>query len=253
MTAKNANLTNRDVAQIFYSVFSGGDDLFIVGPWDWTLELARELRAAFKSFTAYNPNLTISGGLFLAKAKYPIHLTALESESALKQAKDEGRNRLSAFGEVAVWDEEDSESLVFMNEWKVAYAGFTDQELRRPQKFALKNAFDSRTLTLKELLEWAEKLEKWHKEENKLPRRFLHQLLRARRNYVFLDQKTGETKVNLMVFPKLIYLIERNLADSVVRQGLKADLITSGQCLSYLRQVRLPVSFVLTRSRRIER
>ncbi len=47
-----------DTDGLFYVMYSGGDDLFIVGPWDQVLVLALKLRNEFSAFTGQNPNLT---------------------------------------------------------------------------------------------------------------------------------------------------------------------------------------------------
>ena len=44
---------------LFYVVYSGGDDLFIVGPWDAVLRLTLSLRQDFTRFTGRNPNLRL--------------------------------------------------------------------------------------------------------------------------------------------------------------------------------------------------
>jgi len=240
----NPGLTNQAVNQIFYTVFAGGDDLLLVGPWDQVLKLSQQIRAAFKQYATHNPNLTISGGLFICKPKYPINLSAEEAEAALKRAKEQGRNRLTVFGEVAVWDLESDQSLINQTDWSKVYLGFEDQELRLPKTFPFKKLFDPHTFTLKELLGWGEELGHFL-DNHKIPRRFLHALLRARRS--FFPPSGG---INLMLLPFLHYQMERNIKDPDVRDALKKQLITGGRTLALMRQVRLPVSFVLTKTRR---
>jgi len=70
-----------------YILYSGGDDLFIVGRWDKVTDFAALVRAEFKRFTCHHPDLSISGGIALTPSKYPIHRSADlagEAESAAK-------------------------------------------------------------------------------------------------------------------------------------------------------------------------
>jgi len=70
-----------------YILYSGGDDLFIVGRWDKVIDFAALARAEFKDFTCRHPDLSISGGLVLTPPKYPIHRSADLAGEAESQAK----------------------------------------------------------------------------------------------------------------------------------------------------------------------
>jgi len=86
-----------------YTVFAGGDDFFLIGPWHATQTLAREMRSAFARFIAHNPALTFSAGLTIAKPGHPIRQLAREAEARLDEAKEAGRDRLVSHGIVAPW------------------------------------------------------------------------------------------------------------------------------------------------------
>ena len=78
MTEKNSPWSN------LYTVFSGGDDLLLVGPWNIVLDFAAHLRHLFTSeFT--KDQLTISAGAALVKPRFPIHLAAQQAEKLLHQ------------------------------------------------------------------------------------------------------------------------------------------------------------------------
>ncbi|HXK70754.1 MAG TPA: type III-A CRISPR-associated protein Cas10/Csm1, partial [Caldisericia bacterium] len=68
-------------------VYSGGDDLFIVGHWLDVIETAIDIQKYFKKYTG-NPFLTISGGISINHEKYPIYQYAKEADEAEKEAKD---------------------------------------------------------------------------------------------------------------------------------------------------------------------
>ncbi len=89
---------------LIYGVYAGGDDVFLIGPWDALLQYALELEALYRRFTGHHPDLTLSGGFVLAKPHTPLPLIADRVRRAEKQAKEEGRNRLTLFGHAVRWD-----------------------------------------------------------------------------------------------------------------------------------------------------
>lgn len=88
-----------------YTVFAGGDDLCIVGPWQATFRLAPAVRAEFRRFTGGNPALHLSAGLALAASGLPVPAMAAQAEEALARAKGEGKNRVHVYGTTVPWDE----------------------------------------------------------------------------------------------------------------------------------------------------
>lgn len=95
-----------------YTVFSGGDDLFIVGPWDEVFNLAQEIREKFTEYVGFNPNLTLSAGVALGKPKEPIAHCAERVEELLERSKERilpgqatNRNQLTFLNETVKWDD----------------------------------------------------------------------------------------------------------------------------------------------------
>lgn len=70
-----------------YIIYSGGDDLFIVGSWNLIPELAADIRRDFAEFVGRNPNLTISAGISIFERKYPLYRAAEEAHEGLERAK----------------------------------------------------------------------------------------------------------------------------------------------------------------------
>lgn len=89
---------------LIYSVYAGGDDLFLLGPWDALLEFALDLEALYRQFTQH-PALTLSGGFALVNPSLPIPLLAEAVQEAERAAKNAGRNRLHLFGQSVPWSE----------------------------------------------------------------------------------------------------------------------------------------------------
>ncbi|OQY10101.1 MAG: type III-A CRISPR-associated protein Cas10/Csm1 [Desulfobacteraceae bacterium 4572_187] len=57
-------------------IYAGGDDLFILGAWDQTAEIAFDIQKAFAKYTGNNPSVTLSGGVTLHKHNYPVYQMA---------------------------------------------------------------------------------------------------------------------------------------------------------------------------------
>lgn len=88
-----------------YTIFAGGDDLLLIGPWPTMFKLADDLNGWFREFTANNPDVTISAGLVLGRARVPVSALAAAADKALEDAKEAGRNRISLFREILDWDQ----------------------------------------------------------------------------------------------------------------------------------------------------
>ena len=69
-----------------YTVFAGGDDFFLIGPWDSTLALASMLREKFSAYIANN-GITFSAGLVMSQPKTPVRQLARATERALDASK----------------------------------------------------------------------------------------------------------------------------------------------------------------------
>lgn len=87
---------SKDKQRKVHVVYSGGDDMFIVGAWDELLELAVDIRRAFSKFT--NDKLSFSAGLALFNPGYPISKMAEITGMLEGAAKDNGKNSIALFG-----------------------------------------------------------------------------------------------------------------------------------------------------------
>jgi len=87
-----------------YTVFAGGDDLFLIGPWNKMADLACELREQFARFVCHNPGITFSAGITVHKPNTPVDAMAEAAEETLSAAKHAGRNRVTMFGHSVTWD-----------------------------------------------------------------------------------------------------------------------------------------------------
>jgi hypothetical protein len=90
-----------------YVVYSGGDDLFLLGPWDQLLRFIDIFREKLKrSVESWgHPRLTLSAGFRLAHPKSPVRYLAEDTEVALRAAKACGKDCISVFERILPWDD----------------------------------------------------------------------------------------------------------------------------------------------------
>lgn len=92
-----------------YTVFAGGDDFFLIGPWRSQQTLALTMAQHFARYSGHNPALHFSLGLVQAKPGYPVRALAAQAEAALEQAKQHpGKNAICLYNEVMGWPEYDA-------------------------------------------------------------------------------------------------------------------------------------------------
>ncbi|MDP2823500.1 MAG: type III-A CRISPR-associated protein Cas10/Csm1 [Sulfuritalea sp.] len=86
-----------------YTVFAGGDDFFLIGPWEATIELAGEMRRAFARYVA-RPDITFSLGATMTHPKTPARHLAAATERGLELAKSRpGKNAAHLWGVTVDW------------------------------------------------------------------------------------------------------------------------------------------------------
>ena len=89
-----------------YTVFAGGDDFFMIGPWYSTQKLATEIVLKFQEYTTKNPDIHLSAGMTMSKPGYPVHSLAEAAEDALTEAKRHpGKNAVHLFRQTVSWND----------------------------------------------------------------------------------------------------------------------------------------------------
>jgi CRISPR-associated protein Csm1 len=96
-------------------LYSGGDDVFVLGHWEKVLDMAQKIREEFRAFSGRR-ELGLSGGMVLVGGKYPIAKSAAmagEEEDIAKAhvADKRQKDAFSVFGTAFRWE----------TEWQIAY------------------------------------------------------------------------------------------------------------------------------------
>lgn len=81
-----------------YTIYAGGDDLLLIGPWRQMLDLANAVSDSFAEYTGRNPHMGISAGLSLLGAHHPINRAVKETNDLLQAAKTPPKNKIGVFG-----------------------------------------------------------------------------------------------------------------------------------------------------------
>lgn len=227
-----------------YTVYAGGDDLCLVGPWDVLIDFARYMAKEFERYTAGNPNVSLSAAISVSKPKFPLATSARRAGELLKQAKNAGRNRLNLFGVIARWRE------------LPAYENLAED---------LKDQLDERevqaNLPIGQLWPWAERLDAelaYYLAEKKAQRRyplspaFIHRLLR----YAEMARAWEHSEVikadDMLYLARLAYDLGRNIVKSgLVSKPMTENLVelTQLQQRRLMAGMRLPLTYALYRNR----
>ena len=98
-----------------YVVYAGGDDLFLLGPWDQLILFIAAFQQKLQNSVAAwdHSHLTLSAGYKLAHPKSPVRYLAKDVENALDQAKGKTgvqsdlppKNRICIFERVLAWED----------------------------------------------------------------------------------------------------------------------------------------------------
>jgi len=101
-------------------VYSGGDDLFLVGAWDDLIEFAVDLKRTFSVYT--NHKLTFSAGLGLYSSSYPIsRMAAVTGELEDLAKKNPKKNSIALFGSGTEYRRSEIHSDVAEREYAAVY------------------------------------------------------------------------------------------------------------------------------------
>jgi CRISPR-associated protein Csm1 len=102
----NSKADYKNYTQIIYS---GGDDLFIVGRWNCIIDFAEDIQTHFAEWTCNNEEIGISGGITVVTPKFPISKAAELCEIDEKLAKNHKisesieKNAITLFGVPLHW------------------------------------------------------------------------------------------------------------------------------------------------------
>lgn len=145
--------TNKEFKDI-YTVFAGGDDLFLVGPWNKIIDFALYLNNSFEKYVCGNKKITLSAGISVNKPGEPIPSISERAEDALRKSKGNERNSITLFEETVKWKEFEG-----LNDIKKTIESWIDNSFINNAMLFRLNTFSEMARFSKELLESGEGIE----------------------------------------------------------------------------------------------
>ena len=90
-----------------YTVFAGGDDFFLIGPWYSTQKVAHAMQHAFARYVAENAKIHFSVGMVMSKSGIPVSRLGDLAEEALEKSKkiDTDKNAITIFNRSVKWED----------------------------------------------------------------------------------------------------------------------------------------------------
>lgn len=183
-----------------YTVFAGGDDFFLIGPWKTQMDLARELRVEFRRYVAENPGIHFSAGLSTTKPGLPVRHLGELGEQALEAAKTHRpeKDSVTGFGQTVPW------------------TTFDDLDRARTELEGLATEIGLSTGYLYGLLELIDKAERFQNPKAARPQDAIWHSQFAYRTYRMLEQRLRGRDLE----PERRRVMQR-LAQVIAQQGIE--------------------------------
>ncbi|HEC99633.1 MAG TPA: type III-A CRISPR-associated protein Cas10/Csm1 [Proteobacteria bacterium] len=200
----------REEFHYIYTVYAGGDDLLVLGPWDQVIRFGIRLREEFSAFCCHNPDFTLSAGAAVVKPKLPVYACVANADRLLKKAKhekalgeDKPKNQLAVLDDCFKWDKAEA------------------------------------------IMAEGEKLKNWQSEKS-VSMGFIRQLLYSSEMYRQF-RRTGETRC-LRYVPLLAYNISRNIKKNEIAQWAQ-DLLDTADPKHKLNNLAFIANYSMTMNR----
>ncbi|MCX7691205.1 hypothetical protein [Thermoflexus sp.] len=149
---------------VIYALYSGGDDLFIVGAWDAVADLAGALRRELDAYTGGHPRIGLSAGLTLHGGRESAQRMAEAAGEALEEAKgyrgpDPGRQKdaFAFLGPVMPW--RPGEVFHEVLRWRDRFVAIVDEETGAGEGRPRRRAGRGRSV-LFALIRWALRIQR---------------------------------------------------------------------------------------------
>ena len=166
-------LSTKEKFKDIYTVFAGGDDLFLIGPWNRIIDFALFLNESFTNYVCGNSHITICAGISINKPGEPIPSIYERAEDALKKSKGNGKDSVTLFEESFKWTEFEK-----LNEIKSTIQDWMDKEYINNAMLFRLNALSNMAEEADELIRAGEGINKEDWECLKWRSRFRYTLVR---------------------------------------------------------------------------
>ncbi len=210
-------LKNVELNSLIYIVYSGGDDIFAIGPYDAIFNFALRLREEFYLYTTNNLDFGLSGGIFISSNSMPIPMLAsgaehLESLSKKAIYADNNGNvytkdSVSIFNKFFRWSSNLKNRKSF--DEKIINNIRNGNVL---EAIGLRSEKENSIAYFNQILEITDLVRNIF-DEHSVSKSFLYRLLILSKLYVGKDRKD----INPVIYPKIYYQIARNIQKEDVK------------------------------------
>lgn len=195
-----------------YVIYSGGDDLVLVGEWKEIIQVAEEVYGKFREFTTWNKNITLSAGIALIGPKYPINRGILMADEFLeksKQNKDGAKSKdsLTIFNTTIRW-----EFLPKLWEWRNYF-----------EKWLTSKESKVKTTFMHRLLKYQMMAREYYENRDPNGLRFTY-LLKYDVARNLIERKNGKIVKGREEMEKLFELVENNLKEEYKKLWLTLNI-----------------------------
>lgn len=108
------------------AIYSGGDDLFLIGAWDDIIEASVYINDKFKKFTL--GKLTMSAGVGMFSGKYPVSKMAFETGLLEEAAKTDEKNQIALWVQEKVYNWDEFKKYILEEKLLVLQQGFSQTD-----------------------------------------------------------------------------------------------------------------------------
>lgn len=172
-----------------YTVYAGGDDVFLIGFWKDIIDFAPVLNEHFRNYSCLNPNIHLSAGIELIKPRTPINKGAEKAEEKLNLAKSTENNKKTDIDKQK--EKEEDKEKINKNKLCVFHTPIYWENLPP-------------------LMEWAAFLDKtYNDDQSKIKSAFLYRLLTYQK--MALDYINEKKVEGLLYLSHLSYDLKRNI------------------------------------------
>ncbi|WP_299228340.1 hypothetical protein [Sulfurihydrogenibium sp.] len=206
---------------LIYTVYAGGDDLFLIGPYNLILDFAVELRRKFYKYTANNTDFGISGGIPIVGSKVSLEYMAKISEEMESISKSTifTKNKQNYLKDaITIFEKSFKYSSEIKGYNTYNQRIFGNKELSKLYK---KPQYDN-YVNFETILRISNEIAKYM-ERKDISRALAYRLLSLHRVYVSEDGK-----IDPVIYPKIFYQIGRNVKNESVRNSLEEWLLRKG-------------------------
>lgn len=205
---------------LIYTVYSGGDDLFLIGPYNFILDFSLKLREKLHLYVSENYDFGLSAGIFIFKSNLPVNKVAKYSKNQEEFSKQAVfsvnynnkafliyKDSISIFNKTYKW----INSLNYISSFNIL---MNELNIQQVQKFKNYITFENILDISKELAEYIN--------NNLISRSLVYRILEYYKLYIKDD------KINPLIYPKIYYQMARNIKNKEVKEKLEELLLKKG-------------------------